>query len=81
VGTYQLYRKLDAPRNEFHEAKKYAIAGLVTGIFVYQALYITILNEWFDMEYSAQRNAYYWAQTNIEYMFFALIYLIAAKDN
>eukprot|EP01034_Spumella_vulgaris_P020506 gene20506-26277_t len=30
VGTWQLYRKLDAPRNEFHEAKKFAIAGLVT---------------------------------------------------
>jgi predicted small integral membrane protein len=37
AGTWQLYRKLDAPRNEFHEAKKFAVAGLVTGIFVYQA--------------------------------------------
>jgi predicted small integral membrane protein len=36
AGTYQLYRKVDAPRQEFHEAKKFAIAGLVTGIIVYQ---------------------------------------------
>ena len=66
--------------HEFHEAKKFAIAGLTTGIFVYQVLYVIILNEWFDMEYSAQRNAYDWAQTNIEYMFLGLIYLMAAKD-
>ncbi|CAI8784778.1 MULTISPECIES: DUF2165 domain-containing protein [Pseudomonas] len=81
AGTYQLYRKVDAPRQEFHEAKKFAIAGLVTGIIVYQLLYVTILNEWFDLEYSTQRNANDWAQRNIEYMFLALIYLTAVKDN
>lgn len=81
VGTYQLCRKVDAPRNEFHEAKKFAIAGLVTGIFVYQALYVIILNEWFDMDYSAHRNTYVWAENNIAYMFLGLIYLTAVKDN
>jgi predicted small integral membrane protein len=53
----------------------------VTGIIVYQLLYVTILNEWFDLEYSTQRNANDWAQRNIEYMFLALIYLTAVKDN
>ncbi|MNI33909.1 hypothetical protein D3C73_878790 [compost metagenome] len=81
VGAYLLYRKVDAPRKEFHNAKKFAIAGLATGIIVYQILYVIILNEWFDMEYSAQRNANDWAQRNIEYMFLGLIYLTAAKDD
>ncbi|RAI71354.1 hypothetical protein DOZ80_05785 [Pseudomonas fluorescens] len=81
IGTYQLYRKLDAPRNEFHEAKKFAIIGLTTAIFAYQMLYATILNEWFDLDYSAQRNAFDWAQNNIEYMFLGLIYLVAVKDS
>ena len=81
VGTWQLYRKLDAPRNEFHEAKKFAIAGFVTGIFVYQGLYVIILNEWFDMDYSVHRNTYVWAQNNIEYMFLGLIFLTAVKDS
>ncbi|MGH8387167.1 MAG: DUF2165 family protein [Pseudomonas sp.] len=81
IGTYQLYRKLDASRNEFHEAKKFGIAGFTTAIFVYQTLYIIILNEWFDLEYSAQRNAFEWARNNIEYMFLGLIYLLVAKDN
>jgi hypothetical protein len=33
------------------------------------------------MEYSAQRSAFEWARTNIEYMFLALIYLLVAKDD
>lgn len=81
IGTYQPYRKLNAPHNEFHEAKKFAIIGLTTAIFVYQMLYVIILNEWFDLEYSAQRSAFDWARNNIEYMFLGLIYLLVAKDN
>ncbi|VVN26508.1 DUF2165 family protein [Pseudomonas fluorescens] len=80
LGAYQLYRKLDAPRNDFHEAKKFAIVGLTTAIFVYYILYAVILNEWFDLEYSAQNNAFYWAHNNINYMFFALVYLVLAND-
>ena len=79
-GTVQLFRKLNAPRNDFHEAKKFAIAGLTTAIFVYYILYVIILNEWFDVEYSAQRNAFDWARSNIQYMFFALIYLVLPND-
>lgn len=81
VGTCQLYRKLTAPRSEFHEAKKFAIIGFSTALFVYQTLYVIILNEWFDMEYSDHRNAFEWARSNIEYMFLGLIYLLVAKDN
>lgn len=81
VGTFQLYRKLSASRREFHEAKKFAIIGFSTALFVYQTLYVVILNEWFDMEYSAQRNAFEWARNNIEYMFLGLIYLLVAKEN
>ncbi|MGE8066507.1 DUF2165 family protein [Pseudomonas sp. NPDC089569] len=80
VGTYQLWRKLAAPRKDFHEAKKFAIIGFSSALFTYQTLYVIILNEWFDMEYSAQRNAFEWARNNIEYMFLGLIYLLVAKD-
>ncbi|MVW86080.1 DUF2165 family protein [Pseudomonas sp. PB101] len=80
VGSYQLYRKLDGSRSEFYEAKKFAISGFITAIFTYQTFYIIILNEWFDLEYSKQANALYWAQIQIQYMFFGIIYLLAAKD-
>jgi hypothetical protein len=32
------------------------------------------------VEYSAQRNAFDWARSNIQYMFFALIYLVLPND-
>ena len=81
VGVYQLYRKLGAPHGEFNESKKFSIIGFITAIFAYQIFYIIILNEWFDLEYSKQANAFEWAQTHIEYMFFGIIYLLAAKDS
>lgn len=81
IGIYQLCRKLNASRREFHEAKKFAIIGFTTALFVYQALYSVILNEWFDMDFSLQHNGYEWARNNIEYMFLGLIYLVLAKDN
>jgi predicted small integral membrane protein len=81
IGTYQLCQKLRAPREEFHEAKKFAVVGFGTALFVYQTLYVIILNEWFDMDYSSQRSAFEWARNNIEYMFLALIYLLVAKDD
>lgn len=80
-GSWQLYRKLRAPRNEFNESKKFAIIGFVTALFVYHVFYIVILSEWFDMDYSQQHDAFRWAQNNIEYMFLALIYLTVAKDS
>lgn len=79
-GTYQLYRKINAPRSDFHEAKKFAIVGLTTAIFVYYILYTTLLNEWFDMDYSTQRHFFDWAQSNVQYMFFAIIYLALPND-
>ena len=81
VGTYQLYRKLTASHKEFRGAKKMAIVGLTTAITVYYVMYIIILNEWFDMEYSTNRNAFDWARSNLEYMFPALIYLTLEHEN
>jgi predicted small integral membrane protein len=81
IGTYQLLRTINAPHNEFHDAKKFAIAGFTMAIFVYQTFYVIILNEWFDLEYSAQRSAFDWARNNIEYMFLGLVYLVGVKDS
>ncbi|KAB0500335.1 DUF2165 family protein [Pseudomonas vancouverensis] len=81
IGTCQLLSNLNAPRNEFHEAKKFAIIGFSTALFVYQTLYVILLNEWFDLDYSIHRNVFDWARSNIEYMFFGLLYLLFVKDN
>ena len=81
VGTYQLYRNINAPRHEFHDAKKFAIVGFTTAIFVYFTFYVIVLNEWFDMDSSIQGNGFHWARNNIEFMFLGLIYLVLVKDN
>lgn len=81
IGTYQLIRHRNGSRKAFHEAKKFAVIGFSIALFVYQTLYVIILNEWFDLDYSADRTAYEWARSSIEYMFLGLIYLLFAKDN
>ncbi|POA20501.1 hypothetical protein C1886_08860 [Pseudomonas sp. FW300-N1A1] len=81
LGVYQLCRKMNASRKEFKVAKKFAVLGLITAIVVYYFMYVIILSEWFDVEYSAQSNAFDWARSNIEYMFPALIYLTLDNDN
>ncbi|MGE8152852.1 DUF2165 family protein [Pseudomonas vancouverensis] len=81
IGTCQLLSKINAPRNEFQEAKKFAIIGFSTALFVYQTLYVILLNEWFDLDYSIHRNVFDWARSNLEYMFFGLLYLLFVKDN
>jgi len=81
VGTYQLYQNINGSHKDFRSAKKMAIVGLTTAITVYYVMYVIILNEWFDMEYSKNRNAFDWARSNLEYMFPALIYLSLDNDN
>jgi predicted small integral membrane protein len=81
IGTYHLFRTINARHNEFHEGKKFAIVCFTMAIFVYQTFYVIILNEWFDLEYSAQHSAFDWARNNIEYMFLGLFYLVGVKDS
>jgi predicted small integral membrane protein len=81
LGTLQLVRNLNASRIEFHEAKKFAIAGFTIAIFTYQFFYSIILNEWFDMAFAPHHTGYEWARNNIEYMFLGLMYLLLARDS
>ncbi|SEM31632.1 Predicted small integral membrane protein [Pseudomonas sp. ok272] len=81
VGAYQLFQKRNASSREFHEAKKYAIAGLTTGTVVYYLIFQVILNEWFDMDMSIlQWHALEWAQGIVDFQMPALIYLALKND-
>lgn len=81
LGTYQLYRKINAPRKEFHEAKKYAIAGFMIAIFIYYFILQVIGNEWFDMDTSPQWNAMGWARGIVEFLMPALFFLVMKNDH
>ena len=75
LGTYHLYRNINAPAAVFHEAKKYSIVGLLIGFFVYYICLQVIGTEWFNMDESAFWNAKDWARHIVDFMFPLLIYI------
>lgn len=75
LGTYHLYRNINAPAAVFHEAKKFSIVGLLIGFFVYYICLQVIGTEWFNMDESAIWNAKDWARHIVDFMFPLLIYI------
>ncbi|MHC8363839.1 DUF2165 family protein [Pseudomonas sp. LS2P72] len=75
LGTYHLYRNINAPAAVFHEAKKFSIVGLLIGFFVYYICLQVIGTEWFNMDESALWNAKDWARHIVDFMFPLLIYI------
>ncbi|QAY89778.1 DUF2165 family protein [Pseudomonas sp. ACM7] len=75
LGAYHLYRNINAPAAVFHEAKKFAIIGLLIGLFVYYICLQVIGTEWFNMDESAIWNAKDWARHIVDFMFPLLIYI------
>jgi predicted small integral membrane protein len=76
LGTYHLYRNINTPAAVFHEAKKFAIIGLLIGFFVYYICLQVIGTEWFNMDESATWNAKDWARHIVDFMFPLLIYIV-----
>lgn len=76
VGTYQLYRQIKQSAADFHEAKKYAIVGLLIAIFIYYFGLQVIGVEWFDMDNSEKWNAKDWARHIVDFIFPLMIYII-----
>ena len=75
LGAYHLYRNINTPAAVFHEAKKFAIVGLLIGLFVYYICLQVIGTEWFNMDESTNWNAKDWARHIVDFMFPLLIYI------
>jgi predicted small integral membrane protein len=75
LGTYQLYRKVNASAEIFHEAKKISIIGLLIAIFIYYVCLQVIGVEWFDMDTSQNWNAKDWARHIVDFAFPLMIYI------
>ncbi|WP_460147877.1 DUF2165 family protein [Pseudomonas sp. S2_A02] len=75
MGTYHLYRKLNASAKEFHEAKKFSIIGLMIGLFIYYVCLQVIGVEWFNMDKSQAWNAKDWARHIVDFMLPLLMYV------
>lgn len=76
LGTYHLYRKINASAEAFHDAKKLSIIGLLIAMFVYYVGLQTIGVEWFDMDTSQTWNAKDWARHIVDFIFPLLIYIV-----
>ncbi|MBV4550367.1 DUF2165 domain-containing protein [Pseudomonas sp. SWRI102] len=81
LGAYQMLRNLHAPHNAFHEAKKYAIIGLTTALFVYYFCLQVIANEWFEMDTSEQWNMIPWTKVATDFLLPALIFVSIKNDH
>jgi predicted small integral membrane protein len=75
IGTYQLYRYIDASPAAFHEAKKFSIMGILVAIFIYYVCLQTVGVEWFDMDTSQSWNAKDWARHIVDFIFPVMIYI------
>lgn len=75
MGTYNLYKNINGSCAEFHEAKKFAIIGLIIAIFIYYVCFQVIGVEWFNMDESQQWNYKDWARHIVGFMLPALIYI------
>jgi predicted small integral membrane protein len=69
LGTYHLLRNINASPDDFHEAKKFSIIGLLILIFIYYLCIQVIGVEWFDMDTSSQWNAKDWARHIVDFIF------------
>ncbi|MBD9566277.1 DUF2165 family protein [Pseudomonas sp. PDM09] len=75
VGTYHLYRNINSSAQEFHEAKKFAIIGLMIAFFIYYACLQVVGVEWFNMDESKEWNAKDWARHITDFILPLLVYV------
>ncbi|WP_213939757.1 DUF2165 domain-containing protein [Pseudomonas sp. dw_612] len=75
MGTYQLFKYINAPADDFHEAKKLSIVGLLIALFIYYICLQSIAVEWFDMDESQTWNIKDWARHIVDFILPSLIFL------
>ncbi|MCX4220891.1 MULTISPECIES: DUF2165 domain-containing protein [Pseudomonas] len=81
LGGYQLAKNINASDEQFHEAKKYAVLGFLVALFIYYFCLQVIGIEWFDMDQSEDWNAMKWAQSIVDFLLPALIFLVMKVDS
>lgn len=75
IGTYQLYKHINASADVFHEAKKWSLVGLLIAIFIYYVCLQVVGVEWFNMDESKSWNAKDWARHIVDFIFPLLIFI------
>lgn len=80
IGTYYLYKNIKTRAKQFHEAKKFAVIGLMIAIFIYYVGFQVIGTEWFNMDESPHWNYKDWARHIVDFMMPLLIYVVMRNE-
>lgn len=75
IGTYHLYKHIHSSAKKFHEAKKFALIGLLIALAIYYVGFQVIGNEWFNMDESDSWNYKDWARHIVDFIMPLMIYL------
>ncbi|WP_223460083.1 MULTISPECIES: DUF2165 family protein [unclassified Pseudomonas] len=75
LGTYYLYKNINTCQEQFHEAKKPGLIGLLIALFLYYVGFQVIGAEWFNMDDSSAWNYQDRARNIIDFIFPLLIYI------
>lgn len=75
LGTYQLMNNINASCKKFHESKRFALIGLMIGLFIYYVLFQVIGVEWFNMDQSPKWNHMEWARHIVEFIVPVMMYV------
>ena len=75
LGTYYLYKNINSRPEQFHEAKKPGLIGLLIALFLYYVGFQVIGAEWFNMDDSSTWNYQDRTRNIIDFIFPLLIYV------
>lgn len=75
MGTYHFYKNINTSAKKFHEAKKYALTGLLIAVFIYYVCFQIIGVEWFNMDESQQWNYKDWARHIVDFILPLMMYV------
>lgn len=81
IGAHQLYKALNASSTEFHEAKKFVVAGFMVGVFIWYFCFQVIGGEWFVMWQSEEWNDLGTAERLVDFLMMALVFIVLKIDD
>jgi predicted small integral membrane protein len=79
-GGWQMYRHLKMTAIDFHESKRWAVYGLIFGIFIWFIIFQVIAGEWFAMWQNATWNGLYSADRILTFITISLLILLQRED-
>lgn len=74
-GSWRLFENLKSSAAQFHDAKNWAIAGIILGIFLWFVLFQVVGGEWFAMWQSETWNGMNSASRIVNFLVLVLILL------